>query len=388
VLLVVLVSAAVGSCGKKGPPLPPLVRLPAAPADLMAVRRSNVVDLQFTVPSANTDNTRPANVMRVDVYALTGPAAVSEAEVVARGTPIASVAVKAPRDPDDTYDPNDPDQSEADVEAPEGEGLDQGVVARVRETLAIEPAADGSPGSVDVRTYVGVGITTGGRPGPMSRRAVVPLAPAPSPPGPPAAAYTESAVTLTWPPSSESADVAYNVYEAPPPGAAFDNAAAAPTEPVDGRPDGPGEVQLTSTPVAGTEYADARMVWGATRCYAVRTVAQVDALSIESDASPPACVTLVDTFPPAAPRGLQAVATEGVINLIWEPNKEADLDGYFLLRAPAPGDELLPVMTAPFRETSFEDRVPAGIRYVYALQAVDRFGNLSTVSERIEETAR
>ena len=64
------------ACGKKGPPLPPLVKLPVAPAELTAARRADTVDLQFTVPSANTDSSRPANVARVDVYGFTGPATV------------------------------------------------------------------------------------------------------------------------------------------------------------------------------------------------------------------------------------------------------------------------------------------------------------------------
>ena len=50
------------ACGKKGPPLPPLVKLPVAPENLVAERRGNIVDLQFTVPGTNTDGTRPANV--------------------------------------------------------------------------------------------------------------------------------------------------------------------------------------------------------------------------------------------------------------------------------------------------------------------------------------
>jgi hypothetical protein len=74
--------------------------------------------------------------------------------------------------------------------------------------------------------------------------------------------------------------------------------------------------------------------------------------------------------------------------LIWDANAEADLDGYFLLRGPAPGDELIPISTTAMRETAFEDRVPPGMRFVYAVQAVDRSGNLSPVSGRIEETAR
>ena len=41
-----LVGALAAGCGKKGPPLPPLVRLPVAPADLSAERRGGIVDLE------------------------------------------------------------------------------------------------------------------------------------------------------------------------------------------------------------------------------------------------------------------------------------------------------------------------------------------------------
>src|SRR6267378_4772577 len=59
-LVVALFAAALAAgCGKKGPPLPPLLKLPAPPADLTAERRGSKVDLQFTVPGANTDGSRP-----------------------------------------------------------------------------------------------------------------------------------------------------------------------------------------------------------------------------------------------------------------------------------------------------------------------------------------
>src|SRR5439155_10675769 len=91
-------------CGKKGPPLPPLVKLPAPPTDLAAERRGSTVDLQFTVPSVNTDGTRPANVASVDVYGVTGPATLTDVDVLKLGTKIGSVPVKAPKDPNETSD--------------------------------------------------------------------------------------------------------------------------------------------------------------------------------------------------------------------------------------------------------------------------------------------
>ena len=59
------------------------------------------VDAQFVVPAANTDGTRPANIERVDVYALTGAArAVRSTRSSSAANAIASVEVKAPRDPE------------------------------------------------------------------------------------------------------------------------------------------------------------------------------------------------------------------------------------------------------------------------------------------------
>jgi hypothetical protein len=377
---VIVFAVCAAGCGKKGPPLPPLVKLPVAPADLTATRRADTVELQFVVPDANTDNTRPANVASIEIYALTTPAAVPEAEVLSGGTRVATVAVKAPLDPTATYDPDDPSQSESDVAPPEGDGLDQGSVARVRETLTdddrlLTPTAQPgeareAPGGAGVRTYVGVPIATNGRRGPPSRGALVPLGTPPPAPPEPEVTYDESAVTVTWQSPaadpSESTPLAYNVYE---------TADAS-------------ETGLTAAPVEETTYADSRMTWGAMRCYRVRSVRTVEGLRVESEASPAGCVTLIDTFPPAAPAAPRVVAAAGSINLIWEANPEPDLAGYVLSRGVAPADELSPITVQPIGETAFQDRVEPGVRYVYELRAVDRSGNISPPSARVEETAR
>src|SRR5437870_1158866 len=122
-------------CGKKGPPLPPLVKLPVPPADLVAERRGDTVDLQFTVPSTNTDGTRPANMSRAEVYAITARKTVpplTDEQLLKLGTRVGSVTVKAPKDPDVTAEADDPADE---VDPPEGPGLDQGAIARVAESL-------------------------------------------------------------------------------------------------------------------------------------------------------------------------------------------------------------------------------------------------------------
>ena len=125
----------VTGCGKKGAPLPPLVKLPVAPEGLVAERRGDMVNLQFTVPATNTDGTRPANVTLAEVYAITIPVTpqpMTDQQLLKLATKVGAVRVKAPRNPNITADADDPSDE---VDAPEGPGLNQGAPARLEETL-------------------------------------------------------------------------------------------------------------------------------------------------------------------------------------------------------------------------------------------------------------
>jgi hypothetical protein len=169
--------------------------------------------------------------------------------------------------------------------------------------------------------------------------------------------------------------IAYNVYDV------AQNATAAPDEP-------PGSsVRLTSTAVADATFQDARITWGDTRCYTVRTVETIAGLAIESDAAPPACKTFVDTFAPAAPKNLQAVPSEGAISLIWDGNTEKDLAGYLVLRSVS-GGPLQPMNDSLLQDPHFHDNVKSGLSFMYVVKAVDKAGNVSGESNRAEETAR
>jgi predicted small lipoprotein YifL len=399
-IVVILIAGATVACGKKGPPLPPLIRLPAPP-DVQANRRGSTVELAVVVPGANADGSRPANISRVDIYAITALVTISDADLLKHGTRVASLPVKAPRNPDDVAEQDEPVEE---VEAPIGNGLDQGTGTTVRDELssaALVPAELGAPakqpsvvqaegplvgvsGLGPVRMYVGVGVNTKGKQGRASRRAAVSLQPAPPPP---AITYDDKAITVVWAPAAAPA---------PP------SAAQEPEMPVlesrtigQMRPalgynvyDTTSGALLTPMPVAEPRFADTRIEWGAERCYGVRAVDPSNGLFVESEAREPRCIKLVDRFPPAAPKDLKAVSTEGVISLIWDANTESDLAGYIILRAPAPADRLEPLVTAPVLETSYNDTVQSGMRYVYAVQAVDKAGNTSPPSNRVEETAR
>jgi hypothetical protein len=148
---------------------------------------------------------------------------------------------------------------------------------------------------------------------------------------------------------------------------------------------------LNPVPLARLSFTDP-VEFGVTRCYTVRAVRGAGADATPGEASPPACVTPVDTFPPAAPRSLAAVATEGAISLIWEPGVDRDLAGYLVLRGDAPGDTLQPLTPMPVPDARYrDDAVTPGARYVYAVVAIDsRFPvpNVSAESNRVEEAAR
>ena len=394
----VLAAVLVAGCGKKGPPLPPLIRLPAPP-ELRADRRGATVELAVVVPSANADGARPANLSRVDVYALTGSPAFSEADLLKHGTRIASIEVNPPPDPDETVEPGQPPKV---VAPPAGDGVDQGAKTTVRDRLDAAalvpvdlradkpgPAQAGPDGpllgpssAVPLRTYMGVGVNTNGRRGRFSTRVPVSLAPAPAPPSSPTVTYDEKAITVAWTGSASTA--AQNQAEVLP------SRPLGPQRPPLGYNvyDSTAGTLLTATPVTEPRYTDSRIVWGEERCYVVRAIERTAALSVESEAQAARCVTLVDTFPPAAPKDLKAVSTEGVISLIWEANPESDLAGYIILRAQAPAEPVTPVVSAPVLETSFNDAVQPGVRFVYAVRAVDKAGNASAPSNRVEETAR
>jgi hypothetical protein len=421
------VAGASMACGKKGAPLPPLVRVPAPPADFTAERRGQEVKLQFTVPVVNTDGTKPANVERLDILRFTGPPAATDADVLKLGTRVASVPVKAPANPDLATEADEP------AEEPElkDEGLDQGAVAQLEDTLvpAVMNAVElptkgrqtvkvvngertapllgpppsvllGPPPAVGSTLYVIVGINTKGRKGPLSRRVLVPLVPPPQPPPAMNITYDENAIVVTWMPSPsrvpiqaaatpdllpgrtigfELPNFSYHVYDVSP------SAVAAATN---GGPAQPaGQLRLTRAPIQETSYSDTRIEWGSTRCYVVRTVETFGDLALESDAPTPECQMLVDTFPPSAPKDLRVIATEKVISLIWEPNSEKDVAGYLVLRGTS-AENLQTITPAPIATTTYNDGVATGTRYWYVVRAVDRAGNVGPSSNRVEELAR
>ena len=131
-----------------------------------------------------------------------------------------------------------------------------------------------------------------------------------------------------------------------------------------------------------TEFVDATAQFGTPYEYRVQAVRD----KAESVISEPVPLTPVDTFPPAAPVGLNAVPGIGSIELVWDRNTEPDLRGYRVYRAADSGqfERILELTDTP----AYSDRqIETGKKYQYAVSAIDQTGNESPRSAPIEVTA-
>lgn len=222
------------------------------------------------------------------------------------------------------------------------------------------------------RIYVVRGLSRSGRPGPPSVRATVPLvSPIAAPTAVAAQMPTEKGVVVDWtPPVAEpgGAPIAFNVYRRETPNA----------------PLNPSPLPTPSLEIPNESY-------GTEHCYVVRAIQTTQNVTVESDSSAPACLTPLDTFPPAAPKNLRAVAEEGAVSLVWDANTEPDLAGYLVLRGDAAGGTLQPITPQPVKDASYRDTtVTPGARYAYAVVAVDNAAtrNSSPQSPQESVTAR
>ena len=431
-------------CGKKGPPLAPFARVPATVGEVTTQRVGDDVFVSFKVPTANVDGQQPADLGSLEIYAITATSAPDTDEQRKLATLVATLPVRPilpvlPPAPDGVGVPP----------LPLPPGIDRAVPAVMREALTAEmrvavplppkrgtvvplespdeepvlgPLIMPAPTQLARRYYFVVGVSPRGRKARASTAVAVPLEAASSAPGAPQIVVGETGLTLSWLPPVDARSSAFAVLPPPPPPVVVPpgNASPATLKPppvplvakslgfqseattynlfeVPSAPlvEDPFAIllptALTPLPLAVTGHLIPAVTFGVERCFVVRPVDKLAGATVMGPASPQTCVTPADTFPPAAPRSLAAIAGAGVISLIWEPNIESDLAGYLVLRGEAPGDTLRAITPEPVVATTFRDTTArAGTHYVYVVVAVDRATpqNVSVQSNRVEETAR
>jgi hypothetical protein len=446
--LLAALGVASAACGKKGPPLAPIVHIPAAVEQVEARRRGNEVTLTMTVPAKNIDGTVPVDIGRIEVYAYTGTTPPPRGRFLEVATLVGSIMVpeqKADAPPAAAPPPGTP--------IPGGmvtivESLTQD--ALVAKPIPPAPVKRGDPRPLPSiptppttvpetgplrRFYYAVAFSPRGRPGPPGTIGELRLTTLPDPPTEVKVDYLADSVRIEWQPSggligflleralapepsplddpvpepaTEPAMPAplqgptrYNVYReiAPldvPGPPTRPGTKPADEEPASTTPSNEGETQapINPTPLDTLTFTDVLAgLDGRKRCYVVRSVRGEGAQAVEGTPSePPQCVVPVDDFPPEPPTRLSTTSETGAITLMWEPNAESDIAGYLVLRGEAGDATLTPVTDTVVTETRFVDRtVRPGVRYVYAVQAIDSRlprPNVSSESARVEDTAR
>jgi hypothetical protein len=102
----------------------------------------------------------------------------------------------------------------------------------------------------------------------------------------------------------------------------------------------------------------------------------------------PHLVQLIDSIPPAMPRGLQAVMdSTGVVALRWFRNNESDLRGYRVYRANFSNDEYFQVTKSAVADTVYHDTLNVRTlakKVYYKVVAIDHNFNPSDFSESLE----
>lgn len=347
---------ALTSCGMPGAPLPPSLNLPAPVMNLSAVRTGSYVALSWTMPTKTTD------------------------KVLLKGNIIVQICRN--------------EASAAHCSVAATQQFAPGSAATFNDTLSTGL----SGGSPRVLTYFVELDNRKNRSAGLSNGAKILAGQAPPPVEDFSAEIRKNGVLLRWSPApSESSPVAVRLVRrllTPPAKKSGQSPLAQAPEPL--------EQTLIVQPSAQSDRAlDSDIRFGASYEYRAQRVTRVaiggSALELAGPLSPPVQIDAIDVFPPAAPKGLEAVATAGengaapAIDLSWLPNTETDLAGYIVYRAEkdAAGAttnwqrvSAQPVVGPGYHDSS----VQPGHIYIYAVTAVDRDGRESPRSPEASDT--
>lgn len=351
-LLVALLLAGAVGCGKKGPPRPPPRLIPAQTADLTVRQTGDRLLLDLTYPAVTTSGLPLAGIEALEVLALRSsaggvvvdPRTFAAAATVAKriqGVELAA-ATRGPR---------------LVVELDAAAGAPWGPMPADDTPVAPAEAPGPPPILIAVRTF-----GPRGNDSPLSNLvAIVPRTP-PSPPDRLDVTSTADGVALAWIPSASApATVGFDVLRRRVGESSF-------------------EARIAQVGADRLEHLDATAVFGDHYQYTVRAVAARDP-QVESADGPVRDLEYRDTFAPATPRGLVALAEEGRIRLLWDRVQAPDLAGYRLYRRENDDDETTLERAPGAGNDHVDDRVRAGAVYTYRVTAVDLQGNQSPPSE-------
>lgn len=354
-----ILSAAVlclAACGTPGAPRPPSLRLPETVRDLAIARRGSTVTLTWTEPQRTTDG---------ETIRALGPTlvcmGVNDFPMTHCDQMVADLTLKA--------------YAEC---APEIGKPARCAVKLDRAVQETNPKG--------LATYAIEVLNTNGRSAGLSNQVRVPTAPTAEPPRNVRAEVAPDGVTIQGyreelPPIVSNIGFTDHLYRR--------------EEGTNVGIDLGTTVSFQSGKNVYPKYVDKTAEWEKTYFYALGTnttvsLADGSIVDVKGQPSEEVKVFVHDVFPPAAPTGLQAVASgvgqQPFIDLTWAPNTEADLAGYNVYRREE-GQQPAKINAELVKTPTFRDaKVQAGKTYLYAVSAVDLQNNESSKSQEASET--
>ena len=340
-------------CGMPGSPQPPSLNLPVQVSDLSAARTGERVRLTWTMPTKNTDKLLLKGKVQVRVCRKQGTA------------PDCVQVGMLEKDP--------------------------GAAVDVGQELP-EEMATGMPRPL---TYYVELLNKNGRSAGISNPAVVAAGEAPAAVLGLDAEIQKVGVVLHWNaaiegPAATAVRLQRKLLTPVQPAKTAQGPLAPPPEPTEQNL----LVEVKDRAQVGAVDKDIR--FGQTYEYRAQRLLRVNiggnAMELDGPLSEPVRVEAKDVFPPAAPKGLAAVAVAGAngiaagVDLDWEPNTETDLAGYVVYRRENVGDWERVSPTVLLVGPGFHDgHVEAGHTYEYAVTAVDQSGHESLRSAPAQE---
>ncbi len=157
-----------------------------------------------------------------------------------------------------------------------------------------------------------------------------------------------------------------------------------PTENIDGSrpPKIVGYLVNSKHRVSTAEYAQLEFQFGEVQSYRVQSINRDANPLILSPFSNTLSIIPRDEFPPATPIDISAFVLEGKVHILWDENKEADLEGYFLYSG-TDVNRLERSSSSITINRYVDESVLPGQTYYYQISAVDQVGNEGSKSEPV-----
>jgi len=367
-LLAAALLVALGACGHRGDPLPPLRHTPPALSEFRLAQRGNGLEVSVLAPGSSVDGIAYES-LAIEFLSVEGPKDIEKTgrkrQVLAKPLErmVETLPLPAPG-------------SIARAAARGIYGKEKGP-RTLTMGLVVQPEVK-APGGLEVGlTEKGVHVAwTGDVPEPVNatvQPAKIPGLPStgPGPGGPPSSPTSATATT----PAAAGAGEGVTKIEPEKPKSGFlvyrrvGSAAYA-------RPLPPGLLEKRA-------LQDAVAPRGEKVCYVVRAAASLEPL-VESAASNEACLDVRDISPPAAPTGLAVVPRERGLEVVWTPSADEDVAAYRVYRE-GPGEPRRRLAEIPAGGSAWTDEAAKpGVAYRYSLTAVDQAGNESAATAPVE----